>query len=145
MRNASFTTVSDTALEKMHQKFYHPPYDTPWGALQYMKMLANGVFEVSSASHGGIMICRDIAAEILSEEALKCSFYEYGYFCFEEDCVAAIPIRELMDKDLIDVPDYFNGDKKKYSSIIDETLKLRFPDYWNARSKALNAQFKEEK
>jgi hypothetical protein len=79
------------------------PRSSPWGAVQKCDVLADGVFKVSTASHGGIMV-RYAASEFLSGEALKEGFRANRSFCFEEDCGAAIVIRELLDKKLWQIP-----------------------------------------
>lgn len=71
------------------------PYDSPWDEVQECIEIANGVFEVSTAGHGGVMIRADLAEHILSDEALKVGFIEGGYHCYEEDADAALPLREL--------------------------------------------------
>ena len=37
---------------------FEPMY-SPWGNIQTCKILTPGVFEVTTASHGGIMVSRD--------------------------------------------------------------------------------------
>ena len=82
---------------------FEPMY-SPWGNIQTCKILTPGVFEVTTASHGGIMVSRDCISETLSREAQKCGFMEGAYLCFEEDCDAPVVIRELLDKNLMKAP-----------------------------------------
>ena len=40
---------------------YEPAY-SPWGLIQTRKTLSPGFFDVSTASHGGIMVAREFVA-----------------------------------------------------------------------------------
>ena len=66
---------------------YEPAY-SPWGLIQTRKTLCPGFFDVSTASHGGIMVAREFVAGNLSPAAQRYGFWEGGYLCFEEDCDA---------------------------------------------------------
>lgn len=114
------------------------PRSSPWGAVQKCEELADGVFQVSTASHGGIMV-RYAASEFLSAEALKCGFRGNRSFCFEEDCCAQVAIRELLDKNLWRIPGRIT-DKGKYEDSINESLKRWQPEYWDARQASIAAQ-----
>ena len=57
---------------------FEPMY-SPWGNIQTCKILMPGVFEVATASHGGIMVSRDCISETLSREAQKCGFMDGAY------------------------------------------------------------------
>lgn len=113
------------------------PYTSPWGSIQHCHKIIPGVFEVSTAGHGGIMVDAGIAEELLSPAAIKCGFRERGYFCFEEDCDASVVIRELLDKDLWKVPSYFTRGKEEYEKIINRSLIQWNPEYWEARGNKL--------
>lgn len=82
---------------------YEPAY-SPWGLIQTRKTLCPGFFDVSTASHGGIMVAREFVAGNLSPAAQRYGFWEGGYLCFEEDCDAQIVLRELMDRGLYTAP-----------------------------------------
>ena len=73
------------------------PGYSPWGEIQHCDMLTPGIYSVSTASHGGIMARMDTAKKVFSKAALDCAFFECGWYCFEEDCAAAVALRELMD------------------------------------------------
>ena len=77
-----------------------PPEYSPWGEVQHQEELCSGVFSVSTASHGGIMVHRSVAKAVLSPAARKHCFRDGSYYCFEEDCDAPVAIRELLDKGL---------------------------------------------
>ncbi len=141
-----FTSLSDEA--KMYLDFHQyvpSPEVTPWGETQSCYELNKGIFRVSTASHGGIMIRSDIADKILSPEARKVGFREKGFHCYEEDCDACVPERELLDKGIMQVPDYYTDGAERYNEIINDTLKTAYPDYWNKREQAIfNARPAEE-
>lgn len=124
---------------------YDVPYYSPWGEVQNYDQLCPGVYCVSTASHGGIMVHGSIAREVLSPAARKHCFRDGGYYCFEEDCDAPVAIRELMDKGLCTAPvnDYFKHGE--YETVINSSLQTYHPDYWQAREKALNKQPEKRK
>lgn len=74
------------------------PTYSPWGEIQHCRVLCPYVYDVDTASHGGIMVEARKAHSVFSEAALGCAFQEMGYYCFEEDCAATVALRELMDK-----------------------------------------------
>jgi len=108
------------------------PRSSPWGAVQKCEEMIDGVFSVSTASHGGIMV-RYAASEFLSSEALKCGFRANRSFCFEQDSCEQVVIRELLDKNLWQIPDHIS-DKAKYEENINRSLMQRQPEYWAGRS-----------
>ena len=143
-----------TALSEEARTFYelyssnisiNPPEKTPWGETQSCYELNKGIFRVSTASHGGIMIRSDIADKILSPEARKIGFREKGFHCYEEDCDACVPERELLDKGIMQVPDYYTNGAEKYNESINEELQEWHTDYWDKREQAIfNARPIEE-
>ena len=116
---------------------YEPAY-SPWGLIQTRKTLCPGFFDVSTASHGGIMVAREFVAGNLSPAAQRYGFWEGGYLCFEEDSDAQIVLRELMDRGLYTAPvnEYFGPGE--YSKCIDDTIRVCHPDYWR-KSKGVPA------
>lgn len=73
-----------------------PPKHSPWGSIQDCKKMADGVFSVSTAGHGGIMVCRSIFSHQMSDLAKAQGIDEGGeYIGFEEDCAWAFPVLEL--------------------------------------------------
>ncbi len=114
------------------------PRSSPWGAVQEYEKLIDGVFSVSTASHGGIMV-RKNAADFLSPDAIRHGASKEGnYLCFEEDCCAQVVIRELLDKKLWQIPDRI-ANKARYEENIDRSLQQWQPEYWEARQKSLAA------
>lgn len=144
-----FTALSEEA--SMFYKLYSsnipisPPEKTPWGEIDSYRELNKGIFKVNTPSHGGIMIRSSVADKILSPEARKIGFREKGFHCYEEDCDACVAERELLDKGIMQVPDYYTDGAERYNEIINDTLKTTYPDYWNKREQAIfNARPIEE-
>ena len=111
------------------------PEASPWGAVQVCDTLCPGVFMVSTSSHGGVMVAKDMAAA-LSPAARKCALRRGGYLCYEEDCDENIVFRELLDKKLWAVPDRIK-DKAAYEETINNSLREYHPEYWRARQTGL--------
>ena len=114
------------------------PKTSPWGEVQHCEKMIDGVFLVSTASHGGIMV-RKNAAAFLSPVAREIALNERNYLCFEEDCDEAIVMRELLDKRLWELPDRIT-DKAGYADAIDRSLVKWHPEYWDNRQKAISEQ-----
>ena len=114
---------------------YQKPEKSPWGKVQTCDTLCPGVFLVSTASHGGTMIAKDMAAA-LSPAARKCGFKQGGYLCFEEDSQEDVALRELLDKKLWTVPDRIK-DKAAFEENINQSVREYNPDYWRIRQVGL--------
>lgn len=97
-------------LEGYQKRLMREPENSPWAEVQSCTIIANGIYSVSTAGHGGIMISSELASYILSSEALQASDRSCGgYYCYEEDCDACIPLRELYDKGILNnAHDYFS-------------------------------------
>lgn len=64
---------------------------TIWGQIQHQHKLAGGVYEVDTASHGGIIVSTKVADRYLSHLAKEIAGEpKYGYYHFEEDCDWAV-------------------------------------------------------
>lgn len=123
---------------KKEAVYYEPSY-SPWGEVQSYTLIAKGIFDVNTASHGGVLILREYAEHLLTEEARKCGF-EYGrYLCFEEDCAAPVAKRELLDKGILEAPinEFFK--EGEYSKVINGSIKRWNPEYWEAYEKRMVA------
>ena len=122
-----------------------PPEYSPWGEVQHQEKLCSGVFSVSTASHGGIMVHGSVAKAVLSPAARKHCFRDGSYYCFEEDCDAPVAIRELLDKGLYTAPvnDYFKPGE--YERVINRSLQEYHPDYWKGREAAKAKQAEKRK
>jgi hypothetical protein len=109
------------------------PKNSPWGEVDDCDTLCPGVFLVSTPSHGGVMVAKDMEV-ILSPAARKCGQRQNGFLCFEEDSTEAIVLRELLDKKLWDIPDRIK-DRAAFEAAIDQSLQRYHPDYWRSREK----------
>lgn len=150
MPKTRFTALSEEA-KRYYYEFYPPnrpsttPKETPWGEVNSCHELGKGIFRVSTPSHGGIMIRSSLADKILSPEARKVGFKEKGFHCYEEDCDACVAERELLDKGIMQVPDYYNNGAESYNENINEELQMWHTDYWNKREQAIFNALPEEK
>lgn len=111
------------------------PKQSPWGEVQTCDVLCPGVFLVTTASHGGTMFSKEVAA-ILSPAARKCGFKQGGYLCFEEDCQEDVALRELLDKKLWAIPDRIKN-KAAFEETINQSIRKYNPDYWRIRQAGL--------
>ena len=116
---------------------YNAPTFSPWGEVQTRDILCPGVFLVSTASHGGIMVASEMSAA-LSPAARKCGFKMGGYLCFEEDCQEDVVVRELLDKKLWSIPSRIK-DTAAFEENINKSLRKYNPDYWRARAQGREA------
>ena len=114
---------------------YQAPEKSPWGKVQTCDVLAPGVFLVSTASHGGTMVSKEMAAA-LSPAARKCGFQQGGFLCFEEDSQEDVVFRELLDKRLWSIPDRIQ-DKAAFEENINQSIRRYNPEYWRARQRGL--------
>ena len=68
---------------------------SPWGAVQHETKFARGLSKIYTASHGGIKVSKNLAEKypLLMEVITKSgfSFYQNGYYYFEEDCDYVFP------------------------------------------------------
>ena len=126
-------------FEEYSARSMENPTNSLWGEVQSCTVIANGIYSVSTAGHGGIMVKAELADRILSIEALKAGQKEDGYYCYEEDCDQNIPLRELYDKGILTKDNkYFtrsvvkseDGEYKQLTSLTD-TEKERFFKEWN--------------
>lgn len=63
---------------------------SPWDAVQECTKLDDGVFWVSTAGHGGLMIDKPTASALLSEPARRHGMDWGNFICYEEDCQCSI-------------------------------------------------------
>lgn len=137
-------TPEDKAFyERYTAVWQSEPTGSAWGEVQSCATIANGIYSVSTAGHGGLMIRKELASHVLSPEALAVGFEESGYHCYEEDCDECVPLRELYDKGILtETNEYFSHyrvqsdraeAKDGYVSINAATdeEKKRFFEEWN--------------
>ena len=97
------------------------PKNSPWGNVDHCETLAEGVFAVSTAGHGGFMVKAD--QHKLSSQAIHYGGEKFGKFlCFEEDCAWAIAAYELRKLGVDVAP-------KVTDEIITKTIIRWFPEY----------------
>lgn len=66
--------------------------NSPWGQVDIETKHQEGVFFVSTPGHGGFMVHKSVKIS----DAAKAEADVFGdYYCFEEDCLAAIIALEL--------------------------------------------------
>ena len=106
------------------------PTNSPWHEVQCSEKMCPGVFWVSTAGHGGVMVCEEIAPSLFSLAARRVGFAYQGYLCFEEDCDAAVPMLELLEKKLW-APSWHN-DTEAYMETLKQSIKCYLPNYWRA-------------
>ena len=114
------------------------PENSPWGKVQECDVLYPGIFMVSTASHGGTMVAKEMVS-VLSSAARKCGFRQAGWLCYEEDTEENIVFRELLDKKLWEIPKRVK-DKAAYEENINSALRQYHPDYWRARQAGLDRE-----
>ena len=67
------------------------PGTTIWGRVQYRQKLAEGVYSVETASHGGVVVSVLVDDKYMSDKAKAViGNPEHGWWHFEEDCEWAI-------------------------------------------------------
>jgi len=111
------------------------PRESPWGRVQHSETLCPGVFLVSTAGHGGIMVSKEMTA-ILSPAAIKCGDKYNGYLAFEEDCQENVVLRELLDKKMWAIPDRIK-DTAAFEENINKNIREYNPDYWRVRQSGI--------
>ena len=69
------------------------PRHTPWGAVQQQEKLCEGLYFLSTASHGGIWVAPE-----LRDRVPKCNNFLKSRAFWEEDCDWAIPFVVFADE-----------------------------------------------
>lgn len=72
----------------------HSIFQTIWGRTQRVRKISEGVYNVTTASHGGIIVDDEYADRYLSAKAREYAEHRYGWYHFEEDCAWAIFVKE---------------------------------------------------
>ena len=138
-----------------------PPWGTeigdhsPWGKVQMSDQFADGVYEVSTARHGGIMIRETDARILLSPGTLAAGGSEHGWRYYEEDEAAPIVIRELLEKGIPASPPYvrceysetrhFKADQIYSINEFDRLMKQADDEHTKGKAAALKKYGTEEK
>lgn len=114
---------------------FNTPENSPWGKVQTCDVLCPGVFLVSTASHGGTMVAKDMAA-VLSPAARRCGFRQGDFLCFEEVAQEDVVFRELLDKKLRKIPERIKN-TAAFEENINKSNREHNPEYWRARQTGL--------
>lgn len=122
-------------------KNYEQPSDSLWGEIQHCDEIYPGMFQVDTASHGGIMVHNDAMGE-LSTAAQKVGERYLDFVCYEEDCDAAVVFRELMDKPGWPMPSSYLITREKYEVVINRSLETWNKEYLAARASAQGPETK---
>lgn len=78
------------------------PKNSPWGQVDHVTKIQEGVYFVSTPGHGGFMVAKSVPLS----DAAKAEADEFGgYLCFEEDCLASIVVQELNVQDKANTED----------------------------------------
>lgn len=120
-----------------------PPESSPWGEVQNYTAIAPGMFEVDTASHGGIMMRHIVAQKELSPGARKVGIRENGYLCFEEDCAAAVVYRELLDRPNWKIPSNRTCTRAEFEKDVNTMLKYS-SEYVAYRQRRMARSVKKE-
>ncbi len=65
---------------------------SPWGTIQHVTDLGQGVFSVSTAGHGGIYVPPAMLKHIPEPDQAYAQTWSGDRHWYEEDCAAAIPL-----------------------------------------------------
>ena len=107
--------------------------ESPWGRVQFCQVLCPGVFQISTAGHGGVMALNSVAKEVFSEEARSYGMPWNGYLCYEEDCAATVAILELLDQRRMREPVNEHYRWGEYRRVIESGVQRYYPGYWKKR------------
>jgi hypothetical protein len=86
---------------------------SPWGSIQHVTVLADGVWSVDTAGHGGLKLSRERQARMPEYMRRSAGWYE-------EDCEWSLPVCVM--------PDIKGHDGKDISEIAKQTFRTWYPD-----------------
>lgn len=92
------------------------PNTSIWGSVQNCHKLIPGVYLVSTAGHGGIMVHESVAEKVLSKANLEHTekWAERGFIPFEEDADINIALVDLYRKHLLEGLSWNKGKEKEF-------------------------------
>ena len=106
------------------------PSTTIWGRVQHRQKLADGVYIVETARHGGVVVSVLVDDKYMSDKAKAViGNPEYGWWHFEEDCEWAIFANE--NRDIV---------PPKWLSYIDGSLQQWNTDYLTMTADEIRAK-----
>jgi hypothetical protein len=76
---------------------------SPWGIVQDEEVIAEGIIYVSTASHGGIWVARELLPRIQKEMRDYAKYWSGSSQWFEEDCAAQCVV--------VSFPEYFKPEQ----------------------------------
>ncbi len=107
-------------------KLFTKAMSIPWGEADCEEAVAPGVYWVGTAGHGGILVEKSRARELLSERAIKIGRSWGLYLAYEEDCDAYAVYYEH--------PEYCTWMKaEEMKKLAEENLHRWNPAYFNPR------------
>lgn len=110
--------------------------DSPWGEIDNCDEIADGIYSVSTSSHGGIMVAKT-AKDFLSSKAKELSLRFNGYLCYEEDCDINVVVMEMLDHKMLQEGTLFKLSNKDLEGHAIESLQQWYPDYWKYRERKM--------
>ena len=76
---------------------------SPWGIVQDVEVIADGIVYVSTASHGGIWVSSELLHRIKDEMKDYAAYWSGSSQWFEEDCAAQCVV--------VSFPEYFPAEQ----------------------------------
>lgn len=76
---------------------------SPWGIVEGEEQIAEGIIYVSTASHGGIWVARELLPRIQKEMRDYAKYWSGSSQWFEEDCAAQCVV--------VSFPEYFPAEQ----------------------------------
>ncbi len=76
---------------------------SPWGIVEDEEQIAEGIIYVSTASHGGIWVSRELLPRISKEMRDYAEYWSGSSQWFEEDCAAQCVV--------VSFPEYFGAEQ----------------------------------
>ena len=105
------------------------PGSSIWGKVDSCHKMIPGVYTVDTSGHGGIMVHESVASKILSKEALDCAELENGFYQYEEDVDAHIPLIELYKSHLCEGFSWNKDNQGKFFVLGQQSLAKYRPEY----------------
>lgn len=83
-------------MVKLLQPSIEPGDETPWGPAETVRQIAEGIYSITTESHGGIYV-NDSHAKQISEELVSLTWLQSSNW-FEEDSDWCIPYKVFEDE-----------------------------------------------
>ncbi len=82
--------MNDILSNAIRRFDYQKAMPTPWGKADNKHKICEGVYNVGTPSHGGIMVGKTVAKKLLSAKAQAIGMDWGTWLCYEEDCDWAV-------------------------------------------------------